>query len=58
MMIYHFNLGIDQGAGIAADFDLPQEKLWEAQSQDDWAQLYKKTDRTSYTKVTAHMVKR
>ncbi|UKZ95936.1 uncharacterized protein TrAFT101_010743 [Trichoderma asperellum] len=44
MMIYHFNLRIDHGCGVAADFDLPQEKLWQARTHEDWMQLFLKTE--------------
>lgn len=41
---------------MAADFDLPQQKLWQAQTHDDWVQLYMKTERTVYsTKVSSHI---
>lgn len=55
-MVYHFNFGIDQGGDAAADFDLPQESLWEAQTHDDWVGLFVKTERTVYsTKVSTHI---
>jgi hypothetical protein len=47
MMIYHFNLGIDQSDDSAAEFDLPQEELWQARTKDEWAQLFIKAERTS-----------
>ncbi|EHK46851.1 hypothetical protein TRIATDRAFT_163221, partial [Trichoderma atroviride IMI 206040] len=45
MMVYHFNFDIDQSGGAAADFDLPQESLWQAQSHNDWTGLFMKTER-------------
>lgn len=48
MMIYHFNLHIDHSGGVAADFDLPQEKLWQAQTREEWVQLYLKAEGTAY----------
>lgn len=49
MMAYHFNFDIDQSGGAAADFDLPQEKLWQAQTRHDWFGLLTKTERTAYS---------
>lgn len=51
-MIYHFNLPIDHGCGVAADFDLPQEKLWQARTHEDWIQLFLKTEGTAYSTMT------
>ncbi|PON26650.1 hypothetical protein TGAM01_v204660 [Trichoderma gamsii] len=45
MMAYHFNFDIDQSGGAAADFALPQEKLWQAQTRHDWFGLITKTER-------------
>lgn len=52
MMNYHFNLPIDHGCGVAADFDLPQEKLWQARTHEDWIQLFLKTEGTAYSTMT------
>lgn len=54
-MIYHFNLRIDHDSGVAADFDLPQEKLWQAQTHKEWVQLYLETEGTAYrNKISTH----
>lgn len=54
-MVYHFNFAIDQGGDAAADFDLPQENLWQAQTHGDWTGLFVKTERTFYfTNVSTH----
>lgn len=54
-MAYHFNFDIDEGIGAAADFDLPQEKLWQAQAHGDWVGRFIRTERTVYsTKVPSH----
>lgn len=55
MMVYHFNCDIDQSGGAAIEFDLPQEILWQAQTHDDWAELFIKSERTlDSTKISTH----
>ncbi|KAL7966084.1 hypothetical protein HDV63DRAFT_174058 [Trichoderma sp. SZMC 28014] len=45
MMIYHFHCDIDQNGETAIEFDLPQETLWQAQTHDDWTELFMKSER-------------